>query len=136
MERFETEPARQGQHDWSEYTVLLGSAVAKVCIHSLILGCSRYQHLSAQECFRKASMDCLASYDGSRYAVPWQYAGKHVWLRLTRNLGLETMATTGEVLTRHRLNPKSGSTNNDPKHYQGLQERPDEERALPVLEDD
>jgi transposase len=273
VERFETEPARQGQYDWSEYTVLLGGAVTKVYIHSFVLGYSRFQHLlaslhvrqaaifealedsfacvggvpqemlfdnpralvtrprpnlvfnprllefarfygfapracwpgraqtkgkverpfqmveeqfikgsafldwadlnrrlaqfaaetlnarihgttqerpqdrllkeqlllgklpatrfiSAQECFRKVSLDCLVSFGGSRYSVPWQYAGKHVWIRLERDLGLVVLAPTGEVLARHRLNPVPGSTNIDREHYQGLREQSGSSKSL------
>lgn len=45
VERFETGPARQGQYDWSVYTVPIGGAVTRVYLHSFILGFSRYQHL-------------------------------------------------------------------------------------------
>ena len=56
VERFETEPARQGQYDWSEYTVLLGGAVTKVYVHSFVLGFSRFQHLSASLHVRQAAI--------------------------------------------------------------------------------
>ena len=86
--------------------------------------------ISAQECFRKVSLDCLVSFSGSRYSVPWQYAGKHVWIRLTRDLGLEVLAPTGAVLARHWLNPDPGSTNVVREHYQGLREQSGSRKSL------
>ena len=47
VERFETGPAKQGQYDWSVYTVPIGGALTRVYLHSFILGFSRYQHLAA-----------------------------------------------------------------------------------------
>ena len=265
VERFETGPAKQGQYDWSMYTVPIAGAVTRVYLHSFILGFSRYQHLAAsldirqpaifaaleesfvavggvpremlfdnpraivssprpnlvfnqhflefarffgflpracwpgraqtkgkverpfqmieehfikgntfadwadfarrlshfaaevlnarihgttqerpqdrllseqqqllklpatrfiscRECFRKVSLDCLVAYGGSRYSVPWQYAGKHVWLRPTQDSGLEILASTGETLARHQLSQAKGKNVVDLKHYQGLRE--------------
>jgi len=266
VERFETGPAKQGQYDWSTYTVPIAGAVTRVYLHSVILGFSRYQHLAAslhirqpaiiaaleesfiavggvphemlfdnpraivtnprpslafnrhflefarfygflpracwpgraqtkgkverpfqmveehfikgntfadwadfnrrldhfaavtlnarihgttrerpvdrllleqpllrklpatrfiscRECFRKVSLDCLVSYGGSRYSVPWQYAGKSVWLRPTLSSGLEILAQTGETLARHQLSKEKGRSVVDLAHYQGLRER-------------
>lgn len=273
VERFETGPGKQGQYDWSEYTVVIGGILTKVYLHSLILGYSRYQHLSAslhirqsaifealedsfqhfggvpqevlfdnpralvthpkptlvwnqrflelvrfynftpyacwpgrpqtkgkverpfqmaeehfikgntftdwrdflrrlmqcevivlnsrlhsttqerpidrfeheqalltqlpatrfissRESFRHVSIDCLISFNGSRYSVPWQYAGKEVWLRLTRDLGLEIISQQGEVLARHAYNPKKGSINSLKEHYQGLREQANSRKLL------
>jgi hypothetical protein len=41
---------------------------------------------------RKVSWDCLVSYEGSRYSVPWVYAGKRVWVRASQGIRLEAMA--------------------------------------------
>jgi len=78
--------------------------------------------ISCRECFRKVSLDCLVAYGGSRYSVPWQYAGKHVWLRPTQDSGLEILASTGETLARHQLSQAKGKNVVDLKHYQGLRE--------------
>lgn len=266
VERFETGPARQGQYDWSVYTVPIGNAVTRVYLHSFILSFSRFQHLtcsldirqpaifaaleesfagvggvphemlfdnpraivttprpnlvfnrhflefarfydflpracwpgraqtkgkverpfqmveehfikgnsfadwadfarrlghfaatvlnarihgttqerpqdrllseqpllaklpltrfiSCRECFRKVSLDCLVSYGGSRYSVPWQYASKSVWLRPTLDSKIEILAQTGETLACHQLSREKGRNIVDLAHYQGLRER-------------
>lgn len=43
FEPYETEPGKQMQYDWAEYIVKLGSSSAKLYLHSLLLGYSRYR---------------------------------------------------------------------------------------------
>ena len=69
---------------------------------------------------RKVSWDCLVSYEGSRYSVPWVYAGKRVWVRASQGLRLEAMAPTGAAIARHPLSATKGATIIDPAHYEGL----------------
>jgi len=88
----------------------------------LLLKLPATRFISCRECFRKVSLDCLVAYGGSRYSVPWQYAGKHVWLRPTQDSGLEILASTGETLARHQLSQEKGKNVVDLKHYQGLRE--------------
>jgi len=89
----------------------------------LLLKLPATRFISCRECFRKVSLDCLVSYGGSRYSVPWQYAGKSVWLRPTLSSGLEILAQTGETLARHQLSKEKGKSVVDLAHYQGLRER-------------
>lgn len=84
--------------------------------------------ISSSECIRKVSMDCLVSYGGSRYSVPWAYAGKQVWLRITRDLRLETLAPDGKLLARHGQSRHKGGTVMEPEHYRGLRDRPDSKK--------
>ena len=48
--------------------------------------------ISTRETLHKASWDYLISFGGSRYSVPWQYAGKQVWIRPSQGTRL-TSAT-------------------------------------------
>lgn len=80
---------------------------------------------------RKVSWDCLVSYEGSRYSVPWVYAGKRVWIRASQGIRLEAMAPTGAVIARHTLSTPKGATIIHPEHYEGL--RKDTPRTKVVL---
>jgi len=69
---------------------------------------------------RKVSWDCLLPYDGSRYSVPWVYAGKRVWVRVSQGVRLEATAASGAVIARHPLSRTKGAIIIDPAHYEGL----------------
>jgi len=42
-----------------------------------------YPHLDDEQ--RKMARDAYVSWQGSRYSVPWSYAGKEVWVRAHDN---------------------------------------------------
>lgn len=69
---------------------------------------------------RKASWDCLISFEGSRYSVPWTYAGKHVWLRAFQGTRLAVRNQKGEEVACHHLAETKGITRIDPAHYVGF----------------
>lgn len=82
-------------------------------------------YVGSHEEMRKVSWDCLVSFAASRYSVPWQYAGKHVWLRASQGSTLVVRSQRGEEIARHRLSAQKGATVIDPAHYEGLR------KALP-----
>lgn len=88
--------------------------------------------ITTHELFRKVSHDCLISFGGSRYSVPWQYAGKSVWLRYTQQNQLEVYAANGTLLASHPLSQKKGSVNTMPEHYAGLRTARDGYKALMI----
>jgi len=88
--------------------------------------------ISIRESFRHVNWDCLISFDGSRYSVPWQYAGKEVWVRTVRGVELEIYAQNGELIARHDLASKKGTLNMKKEHYEGLRHRPPNTRAVVV----
>jgi transposase len=53
--------------------------------------------------FRRASKDCLVSYDGNYYSVPWQYARKTVELKETEEGWLVVLNAEDEEIARHRV---------------------------------
>ena len=79
--------------------------------------------IGTNETMRKVSWDCLLSYMGSRYSVPWAYAGKQVWLRTSQGRILIVRNQKGEEIARHALAPKKGATVIDRTHYEGLRQR-------------
>jgi transposase len=78
--------------------------------------------IGTHEEMRKVSWDCLISFGGSRYSVPWPYAAKHVWLRTSQGLKLTVRNQSGERIACHNLATKKGSTIIDPAHYEGLRQ--------------
>lgn len=76
--------------------------------------------LSTQEQSRLVSWDCLVSFGGSRYSVPWAYAGQRVWVRPSRGVQLTIRGPSGDWLATHDVAPTRGSTAIDPAHYAGL----------------
>ena len=88
--------------------------------------------VGTNEQMRKVSWDCLVSFGGSRYSVPWQYAGKHVWLRPSQGQRLVVRSQRGEEIACHRLVAKKGATVVDQAHYDGLRKALPRTRTLLV----
>lgn len=75
---------------------------------------------------RKVSSDCLLSYDGIKYGVPWQYAGRELRVRLCDG---KFQAFDGPIcVSEHKALYKSGRISWLPGQYQGLVQK----NGLPV----
>jgi len=88
--------------------------------------------ISTREQFRKVSWDCLISFGGNRYSVPHPYAGKSVWVRVSRGKYLLVLDMRGQVVATHELCREKGRTVLDKQHYEGL--RRAAPRTRPLLE--
>jgi transposase len=78
------------------------------------------QFLGTYEETRLVSWDCLVSFAGSRYSVPWAYAGQRVWVRPSQGVRLSVRSQAGTRITTHLLSAVKGTTVIDPAHYEGL----------------
>ena len=76
--------------------------------------------LSSREALRQVSWDCLISWQGSRYSVPWTAAGTQVWVRPVQGRQLVVRDQGGVELARHPLATQKGITVSEPHHYDGL----------------
>ena len=57
---------------------------------------------------RKVARDAYVSWQGSRYSVPWQYAGKEVWVRehggeVEIRYGADQIALHAQAAARHQV---------------------------------
>jgi transposase len=71
---------------------------------------------------RKVSWDCLVAFRGSRYSAPAAYAGKPVWLLVSRGERLLVLDARRAVLAEHALSPTRGAMVVDPAHYAGVRQ--------------
>ena len=69
---------------------------------------------------QKVSRDSLVSFAGCRYSVPWQYAGKQVWLRTSQGRYLVVLSQAGQSIAQHTLSTQKKHTVLVPAHYEGL----------------
>ena len=76
---------------------------------------SRY--VGVTEEIRKVSYDCLLSYGGSRYSVPWMFAGKQVWIRVSKGYLLNIYSQNNKLIAVHDLSKVKGGVIINPEHY-------------------
>jgi hypothetical protein len=72
---------------------------------------------------RRVAKDCLLSYRGNRYSVPFRFAGKTVLVREPVTGGRIEVYNELNVIAEHRLAEGRGVMVSDPAHYVGLAER-------------
>jgi transposase len=134
-------------HDFDAFAHALTTFVADdldICLHSttgerpldrfgqeqpLLTPLPGLPFIGTHELMRKVSWDCLLSFAGTRYSVPWPYAGKHVWLRPSQGRRLIVRNQKGDEIARHEL-AKKGATIIDQAHYEGLRKRVAKTRAV------
>jgi transposase len=67
---------------------------------------------------RKVARDAYVSWHGSRYSVPWQYAGREVWVR-ERNADIDVLYGS-ERIARHARAPRQHAVVTRAEHHQGI----------------
>lgn len=67
--------------------------------------------------FRKVTRDCFVSYRGSKYSVPWQYAGRECQLHI--RFGKFDVMVDGKIVARHETVPGQ-RTVRIKEHFAGL----------------
>src|SRR2546426_1925324 len=72
---------------------------------------------------RRVAKDCMLSYRGNRYSVPFRFAGKTVLVREPVAGGRIEIYSGIKVIAEHRLAEGRGVMVTDPAHYEGLAEQ-------------
>jgi hypothetical protein len=67
---------------------------------------------------RKVARDAYVSWEGSRYSVPWNYAGRQVWVRersgsVEVHFGQQRIAVHGQSVRKHAVIT-------EPEHHRGI----------------
>lgn len=86
--------------------------------------------VSSREVFRHVSWDSLLSFEGSRFSVPTDYAGKNVWVRTSQGRYLDIYAQDGNLICRHNLSQKKGTTILVEEHYAKLRRNQSRTRVM------
>src|SRR5262249_11433550 len=75
------------------------------------------------ERLRQVSHDCLVSFAGVRYSVPWPFAGKQVLVKPRQGRELVVTAPDGVPLAQPSLRPSGSPPVFVAEHYEGLRRR-------------
>jgi len=75
------------------------------------------RYVGVKEEIRKVTQDCLLSFNGSRYSVPWMFAGKYVWLRVSKGFFLGIYSQANVSIATHILSMKKGAVIIEQSHY-------------------
>ena len=76
------------------------------------------RYVNTKEPVRKVTADCLCSFDGCRYSVPYVFALREVWLRVSKGYLLEIYSSSNTLIATHRLSAVKGKVIIDESHYQ------------------
>ena len=77
----------------------------------------RYVHIKEE--VRKVTYDCLISFNGSRYSVPWMFAGKMVWVKVSRGYFLHVYSESNKLVACHKLSLEKSKIIINKEHYRG-----------------
>lgn len=66
---------------------------------------------------RKVSSDCLISYKGNRYSVPYYFVDKEVWIRSYKGLKLQAYSQNGKLIAEHSITKGKGKVIVSKAHY-------------------
>jgi len=83
---------------------------------------------------RRVAKDCLLSYRGNRYSVPFRYAGKTVLVREPVRGGSIEIYSDIKVIAAHQLAEGRGAMVIAPEHYEGLADKRPTRRPVPSPE--
>ena len=89
---------------------------------SALLPLPSHAFVGTYQALRLVSWDCLISYGGTRYSVPWQHAGSRVWVKARQGSDLIVTSQAGEEVARHQIPQTAGVTVIDRAHYAGLRQ--------------
>lgn len=115
LRRWVAEVADQRVHGTTHEQVLVRWQQDRESLHP-INGRQSYPFCDDEQ--RRVARDAYVSWQGSRYSVPWQYAGKDVWVR-EQNNAVEVRCGS-ERIALHATADKRHQVITQPQHHQGI----------------
>ena len=70
-----------------------------------------------KEQVRKVTADCLISFEGSRYSVPYLFASKEVWLKVSKGHRLQIYSSQNKLIAEHNLSLVKKAVTINEEHY-------------------
>jgi transposase len=104
-------------HDTTKQTPRVLFEQEKQFLHAL----PAIRHVSPTEEVRPVTKDCLISYAGSRYSVPYYFANHDVWLRISRGCMLLIYSSNNALIATHHISLIKGSVVMEESHYKNHQ---------------
>ena len=100
-----SEVANQRVHGTTHEQVIVRWPADRAAMHA-VKSRPPYPYMDDEQ--RKVARDAYVSWNGSRYSVPWQYAGKEVWVRdhgpaVEIHYSTERIAVHAPAATRHQV---------------------------------
>ena len=77
------------------------------------------RYVGIHEEFRSVTADCLISYGGNRYSVPWAYHRSQVWVRVSKGIRLLVFSQKNRLIATHDLCLGKGKIILEKEHYKG-----------------
>lgn len=84
---------------------------------SCLMHLPRDRYVNIKEQVRKATADCLVSFEGNRYSVPWAFACREVWVRVSKGYYLEVYSSQNAIIATHQLAMSKGKVIINKNHY-------------------
>lgn len=75
------------------------------------------RYVDIREQVRKVTADCLVSFQGNRYSVPYLFALREVWLKVSRGYLLEIYSSSNKLIASHPLSGGKGKSVINLEHY-------------------
>ena len=77
----------------------------------------KHRFVSIKEEVRKVTADCLISFQGNRYSVPYLFATKEVWLKVSKGTKLMIYSSQNNLIAEHNLSLQKGEVIIIKEHY-------------------
>lgn len=75
------------------------------------------RYVTVKEQVRKVTADCLFSFEGNKYSVPFLFACREIWLRVSKGYYIEVYSARNILIAFHQMALSKGNVIIDKEHY-------------------